>query len=434
MQIRRHALVILLGALLTLLAPASASAAALGCAEDLTGVEDRSAWNAEIVAATNAHRASMGLVALTIDPSLGTAATWKARDMARRDYFSHDDPPLETGGAARTPWVRLTDCGYSAASSTRAENIAAGQSSGQAFVTAWLNSTGHRANIENPALRYIGVGTAYGAASTYRTYSVQMFSSQPSSTPPPAGTTPPPGTGTGGASGGGASTPTPPETRTTPFPGSTATAPTALTLVADGSARTECPGPGIATYVLRSVEGELVVEDTDGCLRLSAQAPAAGTSATTSYVAIDPVGRQSDELTLVITIVAPRILDTAPERTSLAAVSARIVRSRCAGRWAVRGWCTTLVARATLLGATGRPLAGRRLQLHRHTAAGRFVAVAAPSTDARGRVTVSTRLRPPARGTAAWLARTARSVRVRFAGTTALAAASRTASVRQPGA
>lgn len=176
---RIHRIVLSAFAALALL-PAGAQAASLGCADDASGAEDV-AFTQAILDGTNLHRTQMGLAALQLDPVLSKAATWKARDLARRDYFSHDDP---ASGAApgRDPWTRLDDCGYSADGETKAENIAAGQRSGAAFVTAWLNSPGHRENIETPAMRYVGIATARSDSSAYGTYSVQIFSSKPSAT------------------------------------------------------------------------------------------------------------------------------------------------------------------------------------------------------------------------------------------------------------
>lgn len=48
--------------------------------------------------------------------------------------------------------IRWSGCG---------ENIAAGQSTPQEVVSAWMNSTGHRANILNEEYVYLGVGFYY---------------------------------------------------------------------------------------------------------------------------------------------------------------------------------------------------------------------------------------------------------------------------------
>jgi uncharacterized protein YkwD len=44
--------------------------------------------------------------------------------------------------------------------SAAGENIAEGQQSPQAVMTAWMNSPGHRSNILSPSYTQIGVGAA----------------------------------------------------------------------------------------------------------------------------------------------------------------------------------------------------------------------------------------------------------------------------------
>lgn len=164
--------------LLTLLAPTPAAAATLGCSDDARGTADLSAWVPEMLAATNAHRESKGLAPLQLDATLTRASAWKSRDLAVRGYFGHDDPAGTNGEPARSPWERLAECGFTA-EAARAENIAAGQRSGAAFVRAWIESPGHRANIENASMRYVGFGVVSLASSRYDTYATQMFSSSP---------------------------------------------------------------------------------------------------------------------------------------------------------------------------------------------------------------------------------------------------------------
>src|SRR5690606_32920267 len=80
----------------SLLSPAVAGAAttSLGCGDNSSGTQDLSSWLPEMLAATNAHRASKGLVALQLDPVLTRASVWKSRDMGLRNYFDHDDLAL----------------------------------------------------------------------------------------------------------------------------------------------------------------------------------------------------------------------------------------------------------------------------------------------------------------------------------------------------
>jgi uncharacterized protein YkwD len=99
----------------------------------------------------NAHRARIGARPLKAAPSLTRAAVWKSSHMMRFRYFAHDDGP-----AARTTAQRLSACGYRRPS--WAENLAFGHRTPAAVVRAWLDSPGHRANIENRRFTTTGIG------------------------------------------------------------------------------------------------------------------------------------------------------------------------------------------------------------------------------------------------------------------------------------
>jgi len=114
----------------------------------------------QVVSLINDHRTSMGLVALQVSPTLTNAAVWKARHMAEYQYMQHDDPAPPV---ARTVGDRLAACGYPVGSVGWGENIAYGYQTPSAVVQAWLNSSGHRANIENSSYRATGVGAAAAA-------------------------------------------------------------------------------------------------------------------------------------------------------------------------------------------------------------------------------------------------------------------------------
>jgi hypothetical protein len=103
----------------------------------------------------------MGLVSLNVSPTLTKAAVWKALHMAKYSYMAHDDPAPPV---ARTPADRLEACGYPSRTTGWGENIAYGYSTSSSVVDAWLNSPGHRANIENASYRSTGVGAATNAS------------------------------------------------------------------------------------------------------------------------------------------------------------------------------------------------------------------------------------------------------------------------------
>ena len=103
----------------------------------------------QVFALVNQARAQAGCKALADDPRLDTAAQQHSDDMADRDYFSHTTPEGVTFDK------REEAAGYP---SPGGENIAAGQSSAQQVMTAWMNSSGHRANILNCSFAAIGIG------------------------------------------------------------------------------------------------------------------------------------------------------------------------------------------------------------------------------------------------------------------------------------
>jgi uncharacterized protein YkwD len=120
---------------------------------------------AEVVALTNAERASAGLPPLAGDHLLAAAAQAHSADMVARAFYSHTSPD------GSEPWHRAA-----AAGSTRrtiGENIACGQRSAAEVVRGWMDSPGHRANILKPAFTHIGVGFAGGGAAG--TYWTQLF-------------------------------------------------------------------------------------------------------------------------------------------------------------------------------------------------------------------------------------------------------------------
>jgi uncharacterized protein YkwD len=97
----------------------------------------------------NAHRRSLGLSPLAWDPRAAAVAKAHSRDMFERDYFSHTSPD----GRKMRDRLEARGITYSEAG----ENIAWGQETGRAVLTAWLRSPGHRHNIERPGYTRHGV-------------------------------------------------------------------------------------------------------------------------------------------------------------------------------------------------------------------------------------------------------------------------------------
>ena len=116
----------------------------------------------EVIRLVNEQRVKNGLNPLTENWELSRVARYKSQDMVDNRYFSHTSP---TYGS---PFQMIRDFGISFRRA--GENIAYGQRTPQAVVNAWMNSSGHRANILNASYTQIGVG--YVANGNYWT---QMF-------------------------------------------------------------------------------------------------------------------------------------------------------------------------------------------------------------------------------------------------------------------
>ena len=120
------------------------------------------AFEAEVVRLVNEQRTKNGLQPLKENWELSRVARFKSQDMVDNRYFSHTSPTYGT------PFQMIRAFGLTYR--TAGENIAYGQRTPQAVVTAWMNSAGHRANILNASYTQIGVG--YVANGNYWT---QMF-------------------------------------------------------------------------------------------------------------------------------------------------------------------------------------------------------------------------------------------------------------------
>lgn len=118
----------------------------------------------EVFNLINQQRANSGLEALKIDSEVQKVARIKAQDMVNNNYFSHTSP---TYGS---PFEMLSS--FKVSYRTAGENIA-GNSSNQAAVTAWMNSSGHKANILNSNFNYTGIGVV--SSPKYGKMYVQMF-------------------------------------------------------------------------------------------------------------------------------------------------------------------------------------------------------------------------------------------------------------------
>lgn len=107
---------------------------------------------AEVVRLANIERKEAGCAALSIDDKLMTAAQRHSQDQADNRKMSHD------GSNGSSPGDRIDDVGYQWR--TYGENVAWNQQSPAAVMKAWMNSSGHRANILNCSFTEIGIGIA----------------------------------------------------------------------------------------------------------------------------------------------------------------------------------------------------------------------------------------------------------------------------------
>ncbi|MFJ8685318.1 CAP domain-containing protein [Micromonospora wenchangensis] len=108
----------------------------------------------QVVDLVNAERAKAGCAAVTVDAKLTLAAQQHSQDQADHQTMTH------TGSDGSDAGQRLDRAGY--AWRTYGENVAWNQQTPAAVMQAWMNSSGHRANILNCAFTEIGVGVANG--------------------------------------------------------------------------------------------------------------------------------------------------------------------------------------------------------------------------------------------------------------------------------
>ena len=119
----------------------------------------------QVIEITNQRRVQNGLKPLEYNWELCRIARVKSQDMIDRNYFSHTSPTY----GSPFDMIRAFGLSYRSAG----ENIAKGQKTPQAVVTAWMNSSGHRANILNSSYTQIGVG--YATSSNGTAHWTQMF-------------------------------------------------------------------------------------------------------------------------------------------------------------------------------------------------------------------------------------------------------------------
>lgn len=121
----------------------------------------------QVAILVNRERSSYGLQPVKYSPLLSEAANVRSSEL--RKNFSHTRP----NGTSCFTVLKEFDISYFSA----AENIAYGQRTPEIVMNAWMNSSGHRANILSKNVEYIGVGVVYSNGIYYWT---QLFASSDS--------------------------------------------------------------------------------------------------------------------------------------------------------------------------------------------------------------------------------------------------------------
>lgn len=102
----------------------------------------------------NERRRQKGLKPLVMDSLLTAAAKQKSEDMMKYEYVSHNSPTYGNP----TKMLRNQQIQFL----TVKENIGAGYRSAHEMLSAWMNSSVHRANILDENATHIGIGYSQG--------------------------------------------------------------------------------------------------------------------------------------------------------------------------------------------------------------------------------------------------------------------------------
>lgn len=111
---------------------------------------------------SNQERLKTGLTALSLNPTLNTAALAKAKHMIANNYWAHIAPD------GTTPWSFINNVGYTYISA--GENLAMNFNTSSGVVAGWMGSPTHRDNILNTSYKDAGYavinGTLLGSETT----------------------------------------------------------------------------------------------------------------------------------------------------------------------------------------------------------------------------------------------------------------------------
>jgi uncharacterized protein YkwD len=190
----------------------------------------------------NSYRANNGLGTLSLSQNLMAAAVWKSQDLGANRYFDHND--------LFRPWdQRIVDCGYTSTKNI-AENLAAGNADATATFEQWRTSSGHNANLLNPAMKAIGIARAYTPSSPYGWYWTADFGAVVDG----------PATGAGAPSTAGQPS--------APSPSASIPAGTNASPAVGSAAPSSAATPTNSSSATLSLAGTAVVSGTGDCLRV----------------------------------------------------------------------------------------------------------------------------------------------------------------------
>lgn len=123
----------------------------------------------DIITYINEERMKRGARPLRVSPILSKAADMRAQTIMKHQNFSHQDP---YEGIQLDTVLPLLKYPFSWAS----ENIGMGDTTARAFVSGFMNSPSHRANLLNPELVETGVAVSSGPYKQYYVnIAVQLF-------------------------------------------------------------------------------------------------------------------------------------------------------------------------------------------------------------------------------------------------------------------
>lgn len=143
---------------------ASPDSPAIEQVKELTPAEKEIAdFKSEVIRLVNVEREKSKIIPLSTTDTLSEASDLRAREC--NENFSHTRPD-------NCRWITVYDQ-YSLKYRAAGENLAYGFKTPEAVVKAWMNSSGHKANIMDPDFVHIGIG--FYRNENGRIYCTQLF-------------------------------------------------------------------------------------------------------------------------------------------------------------------------------------------------------------------------------------------------------------------